>query len=418
MSCVEYRNRHLEDRISRLRDSVPVILVLGARQAGKSTLLSRLAPEAARFVFDPVIDVNNVREDPELFLDQTRTPLILDEVQYVPDLLGVIKRRVDEDRRPGQYLLTGSQNPMLLSSVSESMAGRVAVLDLPFLSLAERCHAAATTGTWVEDLFAADPFDRLRGRGRLAARDTEPSLTSRLWRGGFPGHLDHDDTILPDLFASYMRTYVERDIRRIAAVEDANLFTRFVGLCAALTGQEINHSQLGRELGVTYHTAQRWLAVLHATYQWIEIPAFSANPTKRISRRPKGYFADTGLAAWTQRISSPTALMSNPILGALFETHVVLDLLKQAQAMTHPPRTHHWRAHSGAEVDLLLERDGFFIAVEVKSSTRVTRADTRGIRAFRETYPHLRHGIGAVIAAVRETTRMADNIIAIPYDIA
>ena len=415
---MEYRQRHLEARISRLRQAVPVILVLGARQAGKSTLLSHLAPDAHRVVFDPVIDVNNARQDPELFLDQYQSPLVLDEVQYVPDLLGVIKRRVDEDSRPGQYLLTGSQNLMLLSSVSESMAGRVAVLDLPFLSLAERCHGGTTDATWAEDLFAPDPVDRLRNRGRLAARAIEPSLTSRLWRGGFPGHLDHDDAILPDLFASYMRTYIERDVRRVATVEDASLFTRFVGLCAAHSGQEINHTQLGRELGITYHTAQRWLAILKATYQWLEIPAFSGNPTKRISRRPKGYFADTGLAAWTQRISSPTALMSNPIQGALFETHVVLDLLKQTQTMGHPPAAHHWRAHSGPEVDLVLERDGMFVALEAKSSARVTRADTRGIRAFRETYPRLKHGIGVVVAAVHEPVLVGDDIITVPYDMA
>lgn len=131
------------------------------------------------------------------------------------------------------------------------------------------------------------------------------------------------------------------------------------------------------------------------------------DPAKRISQRPKGYFADTGLAAWTQRISSPPALMSNPIQDALFETHVVLDLLKQAQTVSHPSRPHHWRAHSGAEVDLLLERDGMFIAVEAKSSTRVTRA-------FRETYPRLEHGIGVVVAAVRETALLDGDVIAVP----
>ena len=415
---MNYRTRHIERRLSRVRSALPVVLVIGARQSGKSTLLSHAAPDARRVVFDPVIDLGNAREDPELFLDQYPPPLILDEVQYAPELLTVIKRRVDEDSTPGQYLLTGSLNLMLLRSVSESMAGRVAVLELPFLSLAERCGHAATAHPWVEDLFAPDPLSRLRRHQRLPPRAIEATLASRLWRGGFPRHLDHDDEILPDLLSSYVRTYVERDVRSVAAVEDAALFTRFVGLCAAHTGQEINHSQLGRDLGITYHTAQRWLAILQASFQWLEVPPFSANPAKRVSKRPKGYFADTGLAAWTQRISSPEALFSNPMQGALFETHVVLDLLKQTRAMAHPPRVHHWRLHSGAEVDLILERDGMLVAVEAKSRSRVGRADTRGIRAFRSSYPRLQHGVGVVVGAVHEVTFLGDNIVAVPYDLA
>lgn len=415
---MEYRQRHLEGKLARLRSVVPVVLVLGARQAGKSTLLSHIAPEAARVVFDPVIDVGNARQDPELFLDQYPPPVILDEIQYVPDLLAVIKRRADEDRRPGQYLLTASQNPMVLESVSESMAGRAAVLDLHFLSLAERCRMADTDRGWVEDLFETDAVARLVRRERLPPRDLEPTLSARLWRGGFPGHLDHDDELLPDLFSSYMRTYVERDVRRVAAVDDPGLFARFVGLCAARSAQEINHSQLGRELGITYHTAQRWLAILRATFQWLEVPPFSNNPAKRVSKRSKGYFADTGFAAWTQRISSPAALMSNPVQGALFETHVVLDILKQAQAMRYPPRLHHWRQHSGAEVDLVLERDGVLVAVEAKSGARVLRGDTRGIRAFRENHPEQSHGIGVVVAAAPAPVLLGDDIVALPYDIA
>jgi predicted AAA+ superfamily ATPase len=224
--------------------------------------------------------------------------------------------------------------------------------------------------------------------------------------------------VLPDLFRSYVQTYVERDVRQVADVSDQQLFTRFLALCAAITGQEVNHSQLGRELGVTPQTAARWLATLTATYQWTEIPPYHGNTIKRISKRPKGYFVDTGLAAWLQRISSPEALAGHPLQGALFETHVTQDILRSAQLLQTPPRAHHWRSHAGAEVDLVLERDGQFVPVEIKSKTRVTAGDARGIRAFRETYPALRQGTAAIVAAVERVSSLGEDITVIPYDLA
>jgi predicted AAA+ superfamily ATPase len=185
-----------------------------------------------------------------------------------------------------------------------------------------------------------------------------------------------------------------------------------------LTAQEINHTQLGRVLGISYQTARRWLSALVSTYQWIEVPPWHGSTVKRVSMRPKGYFADTGLAAWLQRISSPAALSGHPLQGALFETHVVLDTLKQAQHLSPPPRAWHWRSHSGAEVDLLLERDGIFVPIEIKSSARATRGDARGILAFREAYPDLRHGPGVVVAALERCELLGDNLIALPYDLA
>jgi uncharacterized protein len=381
--------------------------------------LGKLFPEADSVTFDPVIDVGGARGDPELFLRQRRRPIVLDEVQYAPELLGVIKRLADRDPVPGRFLLTGSQNLMVLKSVSESMAGRAIVLELPFLSMAERCGAGGNMDPyWILDLFLEDPWDRIRGRGRLPARSMEPDLFSRLWRGGFPGTLDLSDDHLPFLFESYLRTYVERDVRSVASVEDPQAFSRFVALCAALTGREINHSRLGAELGVSYKTAQRWLSVLTASFQWKEIPSYTGSVVKRVSRHPKGYFTDTGFASWLQRISSPLALGGHPSQGALFETHVALEIQKLSQVLSPPPRIWHWRSHGGAEVDLLLERDGMFIPMEMKCGSRVTRADARGIRAFRETYPNLRQGPGVIVAPVEAAELVQDDVIAVPYDIA
>jgi predicted AAA+ superfamily ATPase len=278
--------------------------------------------------------------------------------------------------------------------------------------------AGSPEPSWIDDLFSSEPFQRLHARSRLEPRTLEPTLFARVWRGGFPRLLDLPDDVLPDVFASYLRTYVERDIRQVAAVDDQQLFSRFVALCAALTAREINHSQLGRELGISHQTAHRWLSALVSTYQWIEVPPWHGNTVKRVSMRPKGYFADTGFAAWLNRISSPIALGGHPLQGALFETHVVLDTLKQLQRVSPPPRAWHWRSHSGAEVDLLLERDGMVVPIEIKSSARVTRGDARGILAFRDTYPGVRHGPGVILAAVEHAEPVGDNVIALPYDLA
>ncbi len=416
---MEYRSRHLEDRILRVASAFPIVLLTGARQTGKSTLLGHLFPQADSVVFDPVIDVGGAREDPELFLRQRRRPIVLDEVQYAPELLSVIKRLADQDPVPGQYLLTGSQNLMVIRNASESMAGRAVVLDLPFLSLAERCGVAGGSGTgWIHDLFLDDAFERIRLRGRLPSRPAERDLYARLWRGGFPAALDLADDLLPSLFESYLRTYVERDIQRVAAPEEPQLFSRFVAICAAMTGQEIHHSRIGAALGISYKTAQGWLSVLTATFQWLEVPSYAGSPVKRVSHHPKGYYADTGLAAWLQRISSPLALGGHPSQGALFETHVALEIHKLSRLLSPPPRLWHWRSHGGSEVDLLLERDGVFVPVEAKCRTRVTRADARGIRAFRAAYPHLRQGPGVIVTAGGDAELVEKDVIAIPYDTA
>ncbi len=393
---------------------------MGPRQVGKSTLFAHLFGAGAKhIVFDPVLDVGNARQDPDFFLDQYPPPVILDEVQYAPELLGAIKRRIDRQPAPGQYFLTGSQNLALLKHVSESLAGRVLVLDLGSMTLSElRGCGQKAGGTWLAALMdAGTGVPDLNSFQRLMPVSKEDTILRHLWRGGLPLLLDRTDDLVPDIWASYVRTYVERDVRALAEVHDQQQFSRFIALCAALTAQEVNHSQLGRDIGVTPQTARRWLGVLKATFQWMEVPPFHGNTIKRISGRSKGYLADTGLAAHLQRVSSPVALAGHPLLGALFETWVAGDLLHRFCLMSTPPQVYHWRSHSGAEVDLVLERDGIFWPIEVKAAGRVTMADARGIHAFRAAYPHLRHGAGSIVAAVDQTSRLSEDILVVPCDL-
>ena len=409
---MNYKARIVTEKLRQMVERFAVVVVSGARRVGKSTLLEHAFDGWQAVVFDPVVDVGNARQDPDLFLDNHPAPLILDEIQYAPELVAAIKRRVDRTRQPGQYVLTGSQQWSVLKSASESLAGRAVFLDLEGFCLAEIAEAT-TDGHWLKrylddpDDFVADPPERL---------PAGKTVYEQLWRGFMPEADSLELDWLGEFHRAYLRTYIERDVRLLSDVSDWQQFGRFVQLVAALTAQEINYSQLGRELGVTQHTAQRWLAMLTATFQWFEAPAYHGNTIKRISSRPKGYIADTGLACSLQMISRPQMLGGHPMAGALFETAVVAEIRKLSGTLATPPSLHHWRSHGGAEVDLLLERDGRFYPIEVKLGSRPSKGDLRGIKALRSTYQKLNIAPGLVICPTERFMRLDDTECAFPWD--
>lgn len=406
--------RLLTSRLELLARTFPVVVVSGARQVGKSTLLNHtFGDQAETVVFDPAQDIGNARRDPDLFLDNHPAPVILDEIQYVPELVAALKRRVDRDRRPGQYLLTGSQQWHVLRNVAESLAGRAVFLDLEGFSLGEMARAEAASA-WLP-AWLADPegFTKLQ-RDRLSLPSGPFEL---VWRGTLPDAVRLPKEALPDFWEAYFRTYIERDVRLLAELSDWHAFGRFVQLAAALTAQELNASHLGRELGISPQTGRRWLDLLVATFQWFEVPAFSGNAVKRVSSKPKGYLADTGLACWAQAVSSPTALGGHPLWGHLFESFVAADIRKQLTLLSPAPRLHHWRSAGGAEVDLILERDGRFFPIEIKGKTRLSRGDTRGLKAFREAYPALKVAPGLVIGLCDGVEKVSEDDYALPWDL-
>jgi predicted AAA+ superfamily ATPase len=408
------RQRLAIKRLRALADNFPAVCVVGARQVGKSTLLCRLfAPEGDAVVFDPTVDVENARRDPDLFFDNhVKRPLILDEIQYAPEVVAALKRRIDRDRKPGQFLLTGSQQWGVMRSLAESLAGRVVFLDLEGFSLAE-ISDALPGANWLE-AWLNNPASF--AKERPARFENRLPMTELLWRGFLPEAQSQPLTSVADFHLGYFRTYIERDARNFTDLADLTLFSRFVQLAAALTAQEINRSHIGREIGVTPQTARRWLDLLRATFQWFEVPAFSGNSIKRVSGKPKGYFADSGLACSAQRISSPSALAGHPLMGALFETAVLAELRKLAALLAPPPAFFHWRAAGGAEVDVLLERDGQLYPIEIKLTSRPSRDDTRGITALRKSYSKLRIGPGLVIAPTERFIKISDEDFAIPWD--
>ncbi len=406
-----YKHRLLTDRFKRLISYFPAVVVTGARQVGKSTFVKHvLGPGADYVLFDPVEDVENARAEPHLFLNNHQTPLILDEIQYVPELVPVIKRRIDANRSPGQYVLTGSQQWSVMKSIAESLAGRAVFLDLNGFSLQE--IAQNRTTSWLERWLDTPTLETLQATSLIAL---DHSLYETLWRGFLP-----EATLMPldlvnDFHKAYFRTYIERDARQFADVSDWQQFSRFMRLVAALTAQEINYSQVGRDIGLNPQTAKRWLDILKATFQWFEVSAYSNNAIKRVSSKPKGYLSDTGMACFSQAISTPGAIAAHPLWGALFESAVVNELRKQLGLMKSQVNMYHWRAYSGAEVDLILERDGCYYPIEIKATSAPKRKHTTGISAFRTAYPGLNIASGLVIGPIEKPMPLSEIDMAMPW---
>ncbi len=389
-------------------------MIAGARQVGKSTLLHHYLPGVKCVTFDPIQDPYGARTDPDRFLDSFGSPLVLDEVQYAPELLPAIKRRVDGNEKKGQYYLCGSQNLAVLRTVSESLAGRVGILRLDGMTLAEQ-SGQAQVPSWLTrylhdpELFVKHP------RQDIQLIPDAPTLTTNLWRGQLPGLLEFEDNVdIPAYFSSYVQTYIERDVRVMGNVSDLALFGRFLRLCAAMTAREIFQSQFGRDIGINPKTARNWLDLLVHSYQWVELPAYSGNSIKRLSLKPKGHIQDSGLACYLQALSSPESLLGSPLLGQIFESWCVGWLRSQLARLPVSPGLWHWRTENGAEVDAVLELDGKLLPFEFKAATRISGHDTRGIQAFRATYPQAVPGI--ILYAGNEAWSISDHAAAIPWN--
>jgi uncharacterized protein len=408
---MRYLNRHAEHKLKRYAQTFKVVLVTGARQVGKSTLLRHVFPDVKNAVFDPVQDLYNARNDPDQFLRTFGTPLLLDEVQYAPEILPAIKRRVDQNDAKGQYVLTGSQNLSVLRNVSESLAGRVGILRLDGLTPAER-FGQSDSSSWLLD-YLAQPEEFIASLQDVKLIHTTDSLTGYLWKGELPGLAELDTQDTPAYLSSYVQTYVERDIRIMGNISDLSQFGYFLRLCGALTGQEIFQSQLGRELGISPKTARHWLDLLVHSYQWLEVPAYAGNAIKKLSAKPKGHLQDSGLACYLNGITSPKSLLSSPRFGSVFESWGVGWIHKQIQRLPLPPRLHHWRTNNGAEVDLVLELDGHLYPIEFKAATNLTKHDTRSIRAFCQTYANAKPGI--ILYGGDEAYALSEVAAAIPW---
>ncbi|MFZ0243467.1 MAG: ATP-binding protein [Desulfobacterales bacterium] len=363
----------------------PAVVLTGARQVGKTALVRRVFPDHAYVSLDLPAAAEQAENSPARFLTDYPEPLVIDEVQYAPALFRHLKVKIDEDKRPGRFILTGSQNFRLMQGISESLAGRCGVLQMLNLSL--------------DELMASVP---------------DASEETYLVKGGWPELHARSDLDPHFWYAAYLSTYLERDVRNILNVGSLRDFDRFLRAAAARTGQLLSFSDLARDVGIAPNTAKQWVSVLQASGQILLLEPYHRNFGKRLVKSPKIYLCDTGLALFLMGFDSWQAAARSPLAGALWETHVVMQVVKHFTAKGKVVPLWFWRTAGGAEVDLLIERGGRFTAIEAKFTERPESSDLKGIAALESFYGPNSLIEGIIACRTARAYEMAARISAVP----
>ena len=397
--------RTLEATIKTLSDTFPVILLTGPRQVGKTTLLEAIAePDRNYVTLDDLEQRYLAQSDPKLFLQRHRPPLIIDEIQYAPELFSVIKMMVDKDKTAGQFWLTGSQKFHLMQGVTESLAGRVAVLELLGLSQSEIQERQQVpflpTQAWLE-------------QARQTAHDMPlMQVFERIWRGSYP-RVALNETMPRDAFYNgYLQTYLQRDVRDLTQVGDERSFYLFIRAAAARTGQQLNYADLARDVDLDQKTVKSWLSILEASGVIYLLQPWHSNVTKRLIKTPKLYFLDTGLCAYLTQWSSPESLEAGAMAGAILETYMVSEIIKSYWHNGLNPALYFYRDKEKREIDLLIEQDNQLFPIEFKKSASPSRSASKHFNVLESQDCNV--GAGAVICLTDTDLPLSSQITAIP----
>lgn len=403
-----HKKRTLAAIIHQVSAAFPVLLITGPRQVGKSTLLSDCAESTRQTVtLDDMEQRALAQTDPALFLQMHKPPLIIDEVQYAPQLFSVIKLMVDEDKRPGLFWLTGSQKFHLMTGVSETLAGRIAILDLLGLSQCELNDQAEKSTPFLPTLEWIESARNLQGEPKLLM-----DVYETIWRGSFPKMALSGGNLRDIFYRSYIETYIQRDVRALTRVGDEMMFMRFLRAAAARTGQLINFADVARDVDVDLKTIKAWLSILETSGLVYLLQPYHTNITNRLIKTPKLYFLDTGLCAYLTQWSSPEALEAGAMSGAILETYILSEILKSYWHHGLAANFYFYRDRDQKEIDLLIEQDGQLYPVEFKKTASPSLHAAKNFSALDKLGQTIGHA--GVICLKEQDVALSKQVTAIP----
>lgn len=407
---MKYLTRTLERKFMHMSEFFKVVLVTGARQVGKTTMLRHLSKNQTRtyVTLDNIMARNLAKSDPVLFFQTYKPPIIIDEVQYAPELFGQIKIMCDESEEVGMFWLTGSQQYSMIKNIRESLAGRIGILELYSLSLSEKeCI------TFDNELDFSLPC--LLERQKKSLKNDIIHIFEHIWRGGMPQVINADTEQLQEYFSSYVNTYLMRDVTELGGVTNTLRFSKFLSACAALISEQLNYKTLADAADISQPTAKEWISLLESMGIIYLLKPYANNELKRLTKTTKLYFCDTGLCAYLSMWLTPETLLNGAASGHYFENYVVIELVKSYAYSKSKANLSYYRDSNAKEIDIFVEKNNLIHPLEIKKSAN---PNNRAIKAFSVLDKVcLERGNGGIICMCEDVIPIDDKNSFIPCNI-
>jgi len=404
-----YIHRHIEHVVARISKRKPVLVLTGARQVGKSTMLKEVYKDISYVALNRPLVRESAKENPSLFFDMNKPPIIIDEIQKAAELFEYIKDVVDDDKAKGQFYLTGSQSLKLMKNVSDSLAGRAGIIKMLGLSMRE-----------LDGIAYRQPFlptiEHVNEREKESGNFDYSKIVSFIHKGFFPELHETESDLFDwsDFYSSYFQTYIEKDIKDVLNIQDESAFIKFVKATASLTGEMLNYSTLAEICGKDVKTVQSWMSVLESSGLVYLLEPYYNNLKKRMIKTPKLYFLDTGFACWLLGWNTPEQLTSGAMWGHIYESFVFAEILKSYynDGVVKPP-LYYYRDTDKNEIDLVIADGEYLHPVEVKTTSDPTKSMVKAFRCL-ENIPGKKVGSGAVVCLAKERLPLTNDIWILP----